>query len=401
MIWIFGITGTNGKTTTAYMTADILKRSGKECALIGTVTHKIGNKTYEAINTTPGKETLREYIKEAETQNIDTMVMEVSSHALSQGRADDVPIKYAAFMNLTRDHLDYHKSMEEYYLTKKKLFDFKTLDAAIINIDDVYGRRLFSELKEERKDIRFFTISIGGDADFTAFIKKEGFWGSEFDVRKRTKASDEDEITEKFSLMRPGRHHIYDALAALALAFAYGGRDEIGIAREALAEFAGAPGRFEIITNESSSIAAICDYAHTPDALENLLMTVKEVRDADENMRHGRIITVFGCGGDRDRGKRPVMGKIAGQLSDYTIITSDNPRSEDPLDIIAEIEEGIYGTHGEYTVITDRRSALAKAAALARPGDIIVAAGKGHETYQIIAGQKKHFDDREILRELL
>ena len=401
MIWIFGITGTNGKTTTAYMTADILKRSGKECALIGTVTHKIGNKTYEAINTTPGKETLREYIKEAETQNIDTMVMEVSSHALSQGRADDVPIKYAAFMNLTRDHLDYHKSMEEYYLTKKKLFDFKTLDAAIINIDDVYGRRLFSELKEERKDIRFFTISIGGDADFTEFIKKEGFWGSEFDVRIRTKASDEDEITEKFSLMRPGRHHIYDALAALALTFAYGGRDEIGIAREALAEFAGAPGRFEIITNENSSIAAICDYAHTPDALENLLMTVKEVRDTDENMRHGRIITVFGCGGDRDRGKRPVMGKIAGQLSDYTIITSDNPRSEDPLDIIAEIEEGIYGTHGEYTVITDRRSALAKAAALARPGDIIVAAGKGHETYQIIAGQKKHFDDREILRELL
>ena len=140
----------------------------------------------------------------------------------------------------------------------------------------------------------------------------------------RTKASDEDEITEKFSLMRPGRHHIYDALAALALTFAYGGRDEIGIAREALAEFAGAPGRFEIITNENSSIAAICDYAHTPDALENLLMTVKEVRDADENMRHGRIITVFGCGGDRDRGKRPVMGKIAGQLSDYTIITSDN-----------------------------------------------------------------------------
>ncbi len=151
--------------------------------------------------------------------------------------------------------------------------------------------------------------------------------------------------------MRPGRHHIYDALAALALTFAYGGRDEIGIAREALAEFAGAPGRFEIITNENSSIAAICDYAHTPDALENLLMTVKEVRDTDENMRHGRIITVFGCGGDRDRGKRPVMGKIAGQLSDYTIITSDNPRSEDPLDIIAEIEEGIYGTHGEYTVI--------------------------------------------------
>ncbi len=351
MTEIFGITGTNGKTTTAYMVSDILKKAGKECALIGTVTHRIGNKTYEAINTTPGRETLGEYMREAQRQGIDIMVMEVSSHALAQGRTADTPVKYAAFMNLTRDHLDYHKSMEDYYLTKKKLFDFKTLDSAIINIDDAYGKRLFGELKEEKKNLRIFTVSIYGEADFAARIKREGFFGSEFDVT--------------------------------------------------IGEFEGAPGRFEVITNEKKHIAAICDYAHTPDALENLLTTVREVRDTDDNMKHGRIITVFGCGGDRDRGKRPVMGRIAGELSDYTIITSDNPRSEDPLDIIAEIEEGVYAAGAEYSVTEDRRSALSRAVMLARPGDIIVAAGKGHETYQIIAGQKKHFDDREILRELL
>ncbi len=401
MTEIFGITGTNGKTTTAYMVSDIFKKAGKECALIGTVTHRIGNKTYEAINTTPGRETLGEYMKEAQRQGIDIMVMEVSSHALAQGRTADTPVKYAAFMNLTRDHLDYHKSMEDYYLTKKKLFDFKTLDSAIINIDDAYGKRLFGELKEEKKNLRIFTVSIYGEADFAARIKREGFFGSEFDVTIGKSVFGDAEIAEKFSLKRPGRHHIYDALAAASLTAAYVGKEYVAVAKEALAEFEGAPGRFEVITNEKKRIAAICDYAHTPDALENLLTTVREVRDTDDNMKHGRIITVFGCGGDRDRGKRPVMGRIAGELSDYTIITSDNPRSEDPLDIIAEIEEGVYAAGAEYSVTEDRRSALSRAVMLARPGDIIVAAGKGHETYQIIAGQKKHFDDREILRELL
>ena len=409
MTCIFGITGTNGKTTTAYMTSAILEKAGKKCALIGTVVHKIGDKTYEAVNTTPGRETLRQYMQEACAQGIDTMVMEVSSHALAQGRADEMPIRYAAFMNLTRDHLDYHKSMEEYYLTKKKLFDFKTLDAAIINIDDSYGKRLARELKEERDDIGIFTVSIGGapegdedaEADFTARIKKEDFSGSEFDVKIGRRVFGAAASTEEFSLMRPGRHHIYDALSALALTAAYGGAEYKEAAKEALAEFAGAPGRFEIITGKNNDRAAICDYAHTPDALENLLTTVREIRDKDERMKRGRIITVFGCGGDRDKGKRPEMGRISGRLSDYTIITSDNPRSEDPLDIINEIEEGLYGSGAEYSVCTDRRSALARAVMISRPGDIIVAAGKGHETYQIIAGQKKHFDDREILRELL
>ncbi len=399
---IFGITGTNGKTTTAYMLAEILRTAARECALIGTVTHRIGNKVYEAINTTPGREVLANYLQEAQAQGIDAVVMEVSSHALVQGRVSEVPIQYAAFMNLTQDHLDYHKSMEEYYLAKKKLFDFKSLTSAIINIDDSYGRRLSEELLKEHPQLRQITISIGDEtADLKGTILKEGFSGSEFMLAFSETVFSECAQARKFSLPRPGRHHIYDAMAALALAFSCGGFDMIDAAEDALAEFAGAPGRFEIITNPKKDIVAICDYAHTPDALVNLLRTVREIKENDAAAKRGRIITVFGCGGDRDKTKRPLMGHIAGLMSDYTIITSDNPRSEDPLDIIGEIEEGLYDTAASYSVTADRRSAIMRAVMLARPGDIVVVAGKGHETYQIVGNCKKHFDDREILRELL
>ena len=399
---IFGITGTNGKTTTAYMLAEILRTAARECALIGTVTHRIGNKVYEAINTTPGREVLANYLQEAQAQGIDAVVMEVSSHALVQGRVSEVPIQYAAFMNLTQDHLDYHKSMEEYYLAKKKLFDFKSLTSAIINIDDSYGRRLSEELLKEHPQLRQITISLGDEtADLKGTILKEGFSGSEFMLAFSETVFSECAQARKFSLPRPGRHHIYDAMAALALAFSCGGFDMIDAAEDALAEFAGAPGRFEIITNPKKDIVAICDYAHTPDALVNLLRTVLEIKENDAAAKRGRIITVFGCGGDRDKTKRPLMGHIAGLMSDYTIITSDNPRSEDPLDIIGEIEEGLYDTAASYSVTADRRSAIMRAVMLARPGDIVVVAGKGHETYQIVGNCKKHFDDREILRELL
>lgn len=399
---IFGITGTNGKTTTAYMLAEILRTAARECALIGTVTHRIGNKVYEAINTTPGREVLANYLQEAQAQGIDAVVMEVSSHALVQGRVSEVPIQYAAFMNLTQDHLDYHKSMEEYYLAKKKLFDFKSLTSAIINIDDSYGRRLSEELLKEHPQLRQITISLGDEtADLKGTILKEGFSGSEFMLAFSETVFSECAQARKFSLPRPGRHHIYDAMAALALAFSCGGFDMIDAAEDALAEFAGAPGRFEIITNPKKDIVAICDYAHTPDALVNLLRTVREIKENDAAAKRGRIITVFGCGGDRDKTKRPLMGHIAGLMSDYTIITSDNPRSEDPLDIIGEIEEGLYDTAASYSVTADRRSAIMRAVMLARPGDIVVVAGKGHETYQIVGNCKKHFDDREILRELL
>ncbi len=380
----------------------ILQKSGGRPALIGTVTHRIGSKVYEAVNTTPGKEVLAVYLREAERQNLDSVIMEVSSHALVQGRADDVPIRYAAFLNLTQDHLDYHRTMEEYYAAKKKLFDFKTLFTAIINIDDEYGKRLAEELTAE-KSFRILTFTLDEekkDATFQARVLSAGFEGSRFEL-SYPKPSEGRLGVQEFFLPRPGRHHIVDAVCASALAFASGGSRMIETASEALSDFPGAPGRFEVLRSEAKNLTAICDYAHTPDALENLLRTVREIRESSTSNKRGRIITVFGCGGDRDKGKRPLMGRIAGVMSDYTIITSDNPRNEDPLDIIGEIEEGIYETAAGYSVTADRRSAITRAVMLARPGDIIVVAGKGHETYQIVGNRKKHFDDREVLKELL
>ena len=379
----------------------ILRQAGGRPALIGTVTHRIGSSVYEAVNTTPGREVLEGYLREAERQNLDSVIMEVSSHALMQGRADEVPIRYAAFLNLTQDHLDYHRTMEAYYAAKKKLFDFKTLFTAIIHIDDPYGERLAEELAAEKPfRILTFTLEEKEHATFQAKVLSAGFDGSRFEL-SYPKPSEGRVDSLEFFLPRPGRHHIVDAVCATALAFAAGGSRMIKTARDALTDFPGAPGRFEVLRSETKNLIAICDYAHTPDALENLLRTVQEIRESSIRNKRGRIITVFGCGGDRDKGKRPFMGRIAGRMSDYTIITSDNPRNEDPLDIIGEIEEGIYETAAGYSVTADRRSAITRAVMLARPGDIIVVAGKGHETYQIVGNRKKHFDDREVLKELL
>ena len=405
---VFGITGTNGKTTTSYMLAEILKKKGEECAVIGTVAHKIGDSSYPALNTTPGKDMLRKYMLEAGEKGIQTMILEVSSHGLEQGRTDEVPIKHAAFMNLSQDHMDYHKNMESYYLAKRKLFDFKTLTSAIINIDDNYGARLLHELQINRPELKLASVSLEDEnADFFAKVKKQSFSGTEFEIFVRLYGCAEKEST-LLKIKTPGKHNVYDAVIATALAFcaaehtcredAY---SELMTAKKALACFEGADGRFQILTGKKDGVFAICDYAHTPDALEKLIATVKELKKEDECTRNGRVITVFGCGGDRDVEKRPIMGKTAGVLSDYTVITSDNPRSEDPLDIINDIEKGIYGTYADYCIIADRKSAIEHAVNIARKGDIVVVAGKGHETYQIIGNVKKHFDDREIIRGIL
>ncbi len=393
---VFGITGTNGKTTTAYMLDEILHSCGESCALIGTITHRIGDKEYEAINTTPGRASFKKYFNEAEKQGIDTVIAEVSSHALAQGRVDEVPITYAAFTNLTQDHMDYHGNMEEYFLSKKKLFDFNTLKASIINIDDGYGRRLYSELKKRGRAV--FSVSLTDtDADYFAEATGERFSGTSFVLTERS----ENGYMEKadISIMPPGKYNIYNAVTAIALARQQRKAVSLGRCAEYIAHFKGAPGRFEI--TEKDGIIAVCDYAHTPDALFNLLKTVSELRDKDERTKAGRIITVFGCGGDRDADKRPKMGKIAGEWSDYIFITSDNPRNEEPSDIINQIAAGLEAAGDRFEKEASRREAIRKAVRIAKAGDIIVVAGKGHETYQIIGNEKVHFDDREILREYL
>jgi len=372
------------------MLRNILEQGGKSCSLVGTIGHHIGDKDYEAINTTPGAELLSDYFKQMEAAQTECCVMEVSSHALAQGRVDNIPIAHAAFMNLTQDHLDYHKSMEEYYQTKKKLFQLNQ-GASLINIDDAYGRRLYKELLEEKAGSKVRSYSLQEiDADYRGEIVRESLSGFWFRLW---------ELGRKQGIIRinlSGKHSVYDALAAIGLA------KEAGIQVEdieaGLKNLVGIPGRFEIIKGlEGSSkegFAAIIDYAHTPDALENLLRTVKE-------LKQGRLICVFGCGGERDKEKRAVMGKVAGTYSDYCIITNDNPRSENPEDIVADIEEGLYNTGGEYHIITNRRLAIRWAVSIWQKGDIIVVAGKGHEKYQVIGKEKRNFDDRAIIREFI
>lgn len=391
---VFGITGTNGKTTTAYMLDEILCKCGFECAVIGTVEHRIGEKVYEAKNTTPGKELFRKYIREAELNGIGIIITEISSHALMQGRTDELPVKYAAFTNLTRDHMDYHKSMEDYYLAKRKLFDFKSLTSAIINIDNEYGFRLYGELRDNRHGPLTFSISLTDrTADYFADVKTGDFSGTKFSLSY--KGQEKGHI----KVFNPGTYNVYNALTAIGLAAQKTGLENACRAASELPGLEGAPGRFEII-DEGKEIY-VCDYAHTPDALQNLLAAVREIKSNDKRTGSGRIITVFGCGGDRDKGKRAIMGEIAGRLSDYVIITSDNPRNESPEDIISQIEEGILSTGCEYKAETDRRKAIEAASLMAKAGDIVVVAGKGHETCQVCGESIKHFDDREVIREYL
>ena len=375
---VFGITGTNGKTTVSYILRGILEASGKKCGLIGTISHHIGENVYESINTTPGEKLLLEYFSQMREANTDYCVMEVSSHGLAQGRVDKIDIDYAGFTNLARDHLDYHNTMEEYYEAKKKLF-LMSKRANIINIDDAYGKRLFDELKSERN----VTVSIqDSSANYFGEVEESTVSGSKICFYENGNK------TGAFTVKTPGRFSIYNAMLAAGLARCAGILpDDV---RNGIQQLQRIPGRFEII--QKNDITAIVDFAHTPDALENILKT------ASETQSKGRLLCVFGCGGNRDKDKRKKMGVIAGTYSDYVVITNDNPRSEDPEDIAAEIEEGVYDTGCGYRVILDRYQAIKYAVSLCRKGDIIVIAGKGHETYQITGNEKRPFDDRQTVR---
>jgi UDP-N-acetylmuramoyl-L-alanyl-D-glutamate--2,6-diaminopimelate ligase len=385
---LVGITGTNGKTTTAHLIDSVIRAAEKSSAMFGTINYRIGERSASAHHTTPEASDIQRMLAQAVEAGCRSAVMEVSSHAIELRRADSLRFAAAVFTNLTRDHLDYHKTMESYFAAKKRLFD-GSLDpgpgASVINIDDEYGRKLLGEAKG-----RIITYGFAEDADVTASGFHQTARGLRFTAR-----TPEGDIEIACGLV--GRPHVYNTLASVATGLALGfGLEAIALG---VASCASVAGRFEQVSLEGDAqpaFAVVVDYAHTDDALRNVLQTAREVAgDA------GRVITVFGCGGDRDRTKRAPMGEIAARLSDVAIVTSDNPRTEDPLAIIEEIEAGLKKAGRCYVRLPDRREAIFRAIAEARAGDLVVIAGKGHETYQIIGRDTIHFDDREVAREAM
>ncbi len=385
MVKVLGITGTNGKTTVSCMLKEILEVQGEPCGLIGTIEHQIGEKHYVPINTTPGKELLKELFQQMKMQKIGQCVMEVSSHGIDQGRIDEIQIAYGGFTNLSQDHLDYHKTMEHYYQTKKRLF-LQCEKGAVINLDDPYGKRMFRELQEEVDTLPVKGYSLKDTkADFYGEVIKETLSGSEFLFYEEKKP------LGQLKIHIPGRHFLYNAMLAAGMARQAGAPFEA--VQKGLCQLKKVPGRMEIIGSQDDALG-IVDYAHTPDGLEKLLSTLVD-------FKRGKLLCVFGCGGFRDKGKRKLMGEIAGRYSDYCIITNDNPRGEPPENICQAIEEGIYPTGCDYCIILDRYQAIKRAVSLADKWDIIVVAGKGHETYQLSGDKKLPFDDRKVLKELL
>jgi len=390
-IEVFGITGTNGKTTVSYMLKSILEEAGRECGLVGTITHTIGEKQYDAINTTPSKEVLEKYFNELEQQNIGSCIMEVSSHGLDQGRIDNIDIHYSGFTNLTQDHLDYHITMENYFNAKTKLF-YKTKKGICVNIDDFYGKRLYDKIKTDQdagtidSKIKLQSISFKEeDADFFGKIIQNAIKGIVLEPFEAGESWGEIEID------LPGKTTAYNGLLALAMS-RQAGIDRGSVIR-GLKRLKGVPGRFQLVGNYKN-IDIVIDFAHTPDALENLLKAAGE-------LKKGRLICVFGCGGNRDKEKRSIMGRIAGEYSEFCIITSDNPRFEEPRTITDEIEDGMKKTNCKYVVEVDRREAIIKAITMYEKGDLIVIAGKGHEKYQLVNGKKLPFDDEMVVKEII
>ena len=384
---LVGITGTNGKTTTTYLVAAIAEAAGEPVAMTTTVEYRVGDERWKAERTTPEATDMQRILRRAVSKGCRMAVMESSSQAIDLHRCDALQYSVAVFTNLTRDHLDYHGTMENYFAAKRKLFDGSlggTPKTCIINVDDQAGRELAADL-DGGGGTRVVRYALNDEkADVTAAAVEHSLEGMR--LMLLTPAG---ERTLHSPLV--GRPHIYNILAATATGLALG-YDLETIVR-ALESCSGAPGRFERVEH-SGDFAVVVDYAHTDDALLNVLRTARDVA-------RGRIITVFGCGGDRDRSKRAPMGEAAASLSDVVILTSDNPRTEDPLKILEDVEVGIRETAKPYRKIADRREAINNAIAEARGGDLVVIAGKGHEDYQIIGREVSHFDDKEVAREAL
>lgn len=377
---LIGVTGTNGKTTVTYLIKSIIEAANMRIGVIGTNQNIIGDKvlvTQSTTPTTPNALELQQLFAEMAEGGAQCVVMEVSSHALELERVHGCHFDVGVFTNLTRDHLDFHKTMENYLLAKAKLFNIS--DKGVVNIDDDGGRKIADSAEceilrtglSDGCDLRAENISITArGTDFDAVYE-----GNSYHVH----------------IAIPGKFSVYNALSAMGAALLLGIDMETII--QGLSEASGVLGRVEVVP-VNTDYTVIIDYAHTPDGLENIISTVKD-------FAVGKVITLFGCGGDRDNTKRPIMGEIAGRLSDYSIITSDNPRTEDPQAIIDDIEAGMKKTNGRYKVIADRREAIAYALDNAEKDDVIILAGKGQETYQIIGREKYDFDERAVVFEHL
>lgn len=379
---LIGVTGTNGKTTTSFMIESILKAAGLKTGLLGTVEYRIGEKRVPVDRTTPESLDLQSLFADMVDEGVEAAVIEVSSHAIDLLRVDACDFDVVVFTNLSQDHLDYHGTIDEYFGVKKRIFEstINCATAQIINIDDEYGRLLIKEgisrqyrySTKDRVEVYADNIKLRPDGTDVRI----SYPGGEVDVK----------------LALPGMYNVLNALAAAGVAAALNIDGEK--TKEGLEALSSVPGRFERV-DKGQEYTVVVDYAHTPDSLEKVLSAARQITE-------GRLITVFGCGGDRDKGKRPLMGKIAAEISDYTIVTSDNPRSEEPNSIIMEIIDGIKEIENpQFEVEEDRELAIKKALEMAKPGDFVVIAGKGHEAGQEIAGKKLPFDDVQVASELI
>ena len=377
-----GVTGTNGKTTTAFLIKHMCESAGLRCGLVGTVRYEIGERILPAIRTTPESLDLQELLAQIANAGCKAAAMEVSSHALAQDRTRGLEWDVAVFTNLTQDHLDFHRTMENYFDAKMELFtglatqEQKRKPVAIVNIDDRYGQQLLDKID---KRVAVVTYGMGLRADFRASNYRAEFTGTSYHLDARGK-----NYLVRLPLI--GRFNVANSVAALAAANALG--INLRTAVFSLAKSPQVPGRLELVPAKRQ-FQVFVDYAHTPDALGNVLKTLRELEPH-------RLIAVFGCGGERDRQKRPLMAEMADRLADYSIITSDNPRKEDPNAIVAEIEKGFRSNH--YEKIVDRTKAINRAVALTRPRDIVLIAGKGHENYQEFADYTIPFDDIQVAR---
>ncbi|MCU1342727.1 MAG: UDP-N-acetylmuramoylalanyl-D-glutamate--2,6-diaminopimelate ligase [Candidatus Acidoferrum typicum] len=379
---LIGVTGTNGKTTTSYLVDSILRAAGCEVGLLGTIGYRLVREARPAIHTTPESLDLQNFLADVVRAAGTHAVLEASSHALALDRLWGCPFAVAIFTNMTRDHLDYHKTFEDYFAAKRRLFEgtgAAAPGAGVINRDDSYGKQLAGLAA------RTLTYGLEPGADITTRKPALSFSGLEFTV---------ETPVGKIEIRSPlvGRINVYNILAAIGAGVALDlSRDVIA---NGIAQLSSVPGRFERI-DAGQPFLVIVDYAHTDDALRNLLATAKELNPG------GRIITLFGCGGDRDRIKRPLMGEAAGRLSDVVVLTSDNPRSEDPLLIINDVIVGLQRTGTKFLVEPDRERAIEIALDQARSGDIVLLAGKGHETTQVLRDRTIDFDDRQMARQML
>ena len=401
-IKIIGITGTNGKTTSSFILENILENTAR----IGTTGNRILDEEFETLNTTPESLELIKLIDKSVKRGADYFIMEVSSHALEIGRVDMLQFDSAIFTNLTQDHLDFHKTMENYFNAKKKLFsmlrnDKKNNGTGVINIDDEYGSKIYSE----KKSSNYISIGVRNEeADIWGDIVNYTNNGMKVKIdlknylektNPRLKDINEEQKEEyKFEVDLVGEYNLYNILGCVASALSLG--IEMSYIVKKLEKMPPVPGRFETIKNDLE-VRIIVDFAHTDDGLLNVGKTLKQITD-------GHVITIFGAGGDRDHEKRPKMAKAAAKFSDYIILTSDNPRTENPVKILADIEKGLIEEKypfDKYLIIADRKRAIKHGMKLLQKGDSLLIAGKGHETYQIIGTEKTHFDDREVVRDIL